>query len=120
MLRIAPLREGHLVGIDVARTVALVGMIATHVLDGRTTTGELTTVQWLAGGRASALFAVLAGISIALMSGGAQPVRGRTRTVLGLAARAVLVANRSAHGNRTTRCMRVCGALSPALLLALC
>ncbi|NYI43619.1 putative membrane protein [Nocardioides aromaticivorans] len=94
MLRVAPLREGRLVGIDVARTVALVGMIATHVLDGRTTTGELTTVQWLAGGRASALFAVLAGVSIALMSGGAHPVRGseRTRTVLGLAARAVLVA----------------------------
>jgi uncharacterized membrane protein len=96
MLRVAPLRRGpgRLVGIDVARTVALVGMVATHVLDGRTTTGELTTVQWLAGGRASALFAVLAGVSIALMSGGAQPVRGRerTRTVLGLAARAVLVA----------------------------
>ena len=94
MLRVAPLREGRLVGIDVARTVALVGMIATHVLDGRTAAGELTTVQWLAGGRASALFAVLAGVSIALMSGGAHPVRGseRTRTVLGLAARAVLVA----------------------------
>lgn len=94
MLRVAPLREGRLVGIDVARTIALVGMIATHVLDGRTTTGELTTVQWLAGGRASALFAVLAGVSIALMSGGRRPVRGRerTRTVLGLAARAVLVA----------------------------
>lgn len=94
MLRIAPLRPGRLVGIDVARTVALVGMIATHVLEGRTATGELTTVQWLAGGRASALFAVLAGVSIALMSGGRQPVRGteRTRTVLGLAARAVLVA----------------------------
>lgn len=94
MLRVAPLREGRLVGIDVARTVALVGMIATHVLDGRTATGELTTVQWLAGGRASALFAVLAGVSIALMSGGSQPVRGRerSRTVLGLAARALLVA----------------------------
>lgn len=93
MLRVAPLREGRLVGIDVARTIALLGMIATHVLDGRTTTGELTTVQWLAGGRASALFAVLAGVSIALMSGGTHPVEGRARprTVLGLAARAVLV-----------------------------
>ncbi len=94
MLRVAPLREGRLVGIDVARTIALLGMVATHVLDGRTTTGELTTVQWLAGGRASALFAVLAGVSIALMSGGVRPVEGRerARTVLGLAARAVLVA----------------------------
>ncbi|HWJ08447.1 MAG TPA: heparan-alpha-glucosaminide N-acetyltransferase domain-containing protein [Nocardioides sp.] len=89
-----PRSSQRLVGIDVARTVALVGMIATHVLEGRTASGELTTVQWLAGGRASALFAVLAGVSIALMSGGTHPVRGadRTRTVLGLAARAVLVA----------------------------
>lgn len=88
------LRPGRLVGIDVARTVALLGMIATHVLEGRTATGELTTVQWLAGGRASALFAVLAGVSMALMSGGADPQRGRElgRTTLGLAARAVLVA----------------------------
>jgi uncharacterized membrane protein len=88
------LRPGRLVGIDVARTVALLGMIATHVLEGRTATGELTTVQWLAGGRASALFAVLAGVSMALMSGGADPQHGRElgRTTLGLAARAVLVA----------------------------
>lgn len=88
------LRPGRLVGIDVARTVALLGMIATHVLEGRTATGEPTTVQWLAGGRASALFAVLAGVSMALMSGGADPQHGRElgRTTLGLAARAVLVA----------------------------
>lgn len=88
------LRPERLVGIDVARTVALLGMIATHVLEGRTATGELTTVQWLAGGRASALFAVLAGVSMALMSGGAAPQHGRElgRTTLGLAARAVLVA----------------------------
>ncbi|TWH05001.1 uncharacterized protein DUF1624 [Nocardioides sp. J9] len=92
--RVAPLRPGRLVGIDVARTVALLGMIATHVLDGRTASGDLTLVQSVAGGRASALFAVLAGVSIALISGGTEPVRGaeRTRTVLGLAARAVLVA----------------------------
>lgn len=84
----------RLVGVDVARAVALLGMIATHVLDGRTATGELTFTQELAGGRASALFAVLAGVSLALVSGGTEPHRGRElrRTVLGLAARAVLVA----------------------------
>lgn len=88
------LRPGRLVGIDLARTVALVGMVATHVLEGRTASGDLTLTQELAGGRASALFAVLAGVSMALMSGGREPVRGRerTRVVLGLAARAVLVA----------------------------
>ncbi|KRB79618.1 hypothetical protein ASE01_23100 [Nocardioides sp. Root190] len=85
---------GRLVGVDLARTIALVGMIATHVLDGRNSAGELTVVQEIAGGRASALFAVLAGVSIALVSGGSEPLRGRAlrRTTTGLAARAVLVA----------------------------
>ncbi|WP_435770811.1 heparan-alpha-glucosaminide N-acetyltransferase domain-containing protein [Nocardioides sp. SYSU DS0651] len=88
------LRPGRLVGIDVARAVALVGMIATHVLDSHTPSGGLTLTQELAGGRASALFAVLAGVSLALVSGGVEPFRDRDprRTILGLAARAVLVA----------------------------
>jgi uncharacterized membrane protein len=87
-------RTGRLVGVDLARTVALVAMIATHVLDGRTEAGELSVVQELAGGRASALFAVLAGVSLALVSGGTEPLRGRPlrRTTAGLAVRAVLVA----------------------------
>ena len=58
-------RQGRLVGLDVARCLALLGMVATHVLDARTPDGELATAQWLAGGRASALFAVLAGVSLA-------------------------------------------------------
>lgn len=87
-------RDRRLVGVDVARTVALLGMIATHVLDGRTASGDLTLTQELAGGRASALFAVLAGVSLALVSGGSEPRHGRAlrRTMLGVAARAVLVA----------------------------
>lgn len=69
-------------------------MIATHVLAPRTTTGELALGQSLAGGRASALFAVLAGVSIALMTGRQQPVRGRERAAraAGLAVRALLIA----------------------------
>ena len=59
--------RGRLIGLDVARCLALLGMVATHVLDERTPGGDLTTAQWLAGGRASALFAVLAGVSLALM-----------------------------------------------------
>ena len=62
------IRSGRLVGLDVARCLALLGMVATHVLDERTPAGDLTTAQWLAGGRASALFAVLAGVSLALMT----------------------------------------------------
>ena len=84
----------RLVGLDVARALALLGMVATHLLPEATPAGELTWTQELAGGRASALFAVLAGVSLALMTGGRTPVRGRDRWVAsaGLAARALLIA----------------------------
>lgn len=65
-------------GVDLARAMALAGMIATHlyrpVYDGR-----LSLAHRLAAGRASALFAVLAGLSLALVTGGPTPVRGRER-----------------------------------------
>ena len=85
-------RPGRLVGLDVARCLALLGMVATHVLDARTPGGELATAQWLAGGRASALFAVLAGVSLALMT--REPLRGRPLALrsLGIAGRAVVIA----------------------------
>ena len=84
---------GRVVGLDVARYLALVGMIATHALVSTTPDGGATLVQQVAGGRASALFAVLAGVSTALMSGGRTPLRGRARTAAaaGLAVRAVIV-----------------------------
>jgi uncharacterized membrane protein len=84
----------RLVGLDVARCLALLGMVATHVLLDFTPEGDLSFSQWLAGGRASALFAVLAGVSLALMTGRREPVRGRerARASAGLAVRAVLIA----------------------------
>ena len=86
--------KDRLVGVDVARCLALLGMVATHVLASHDPDGSLTNAQWLAGGRASALFAVLAGVSLALMTGRRTPVRGaeRGRRSLALATRAVLVA----------------------------
>lgn len=83
--------SGRLVGLDVARCLALLGMVATHVLDERTAGGDLTTAQWLAGGRASALFAVLAGVSLALMT--REPLRGRPLALrtAGIAARALII-----------------------------
>ncbi|KRF29415.1 hypothetical protein ASG94_20760 [Nocardioides sp. Soil805] len=77
-----------------ARCLALLGMVATHVLVARDPDGSLSFGQALAGGRASALFAVLAGVSIALMTGRRLPVTGsaRGRASAGLAVRAVLVA----------------------------
>lgn len=87
-------RTARLVGLDVARCVALLGMAATHVLDERGADGGLTFGQWLAGGRASALFAVLAGVTLALTTGGRTPVVGRERAArtAGIVVRAVLVA----------------------------
>ncbi len=69
----------RLVGVDVARCLALLGMIATHLVAERDPDGSLTTLQWLAGGRASALFAVLAGVSLALTTGRRVPLRGSAR-----------------------------------------
>jgi uncharacterized membrane protein len=92
--RVRPATSTRIVGVDVARCIALVGMISTHVLPVRAADGSLGLAHELAGGRASALFAVLAGTSMALMSGGEQPVRGaeRGRVTIGLAVRAFLIA----------------------------
>src|SRR5690606_26499734 len=69
--------DGRIVGLDVARWLALVGMIATHALRPVEASGHPTLVQSVASGRASALFAVLAGVSLALMSGGPRRLAGR-------------------------------------------
>ncbi len=67
---------GRVVGVDVARAVALVGMMATHILPGLDG-GEVSLSHQLAAGRASALFAVLAGVSLVLVAGRRTPLRGR-------------------------------------------
>jgi uncharacterized membrane protein len=89
----AAARDGsRVVGLDVARCLALVGMIATHTLVAVDLDG-VRLPQQLAGGRASALFAVLAGVSLALMTGGPRPVRGREREArsAGLLVRALII-----------------------------
>ncbi|WP_344137822.1 heparan-alpha-glucosaminide N-acetyltransferase domain-containing protein [Saccharopolyspora halophila] len=83
-------KRGHqarLVGLDVARGLAVFGMFAAHVMP---------PTYWpssLASGRAAALFAVLAGVSISLLSGGSRPHAGtRMRTSrVRIAVRAVLL-----------------------------
>ncbi|HEX6149413.1 heparan-alpha-glucosaminide N-acetyltransferase domain-containing protein [Nocardioides sp.] len=91
----APRQRGErLVGLDVARCLALLGMVSTHVLAPVDEQGEITWTQDLAGGRASALFALLAGVSLALLSGRRTPPTGRARwvAVRALAVRALLIA----------------------------
>ena len=64
------LREGpsRLVGIDLARAVALLGMMLAHLGPPWTGYGTPPVSEWLASGRAAPLFAVLAGLSIGLMT----------------------------------------------------
>jgi hypothetical protein len=69
-------------------------MIATHTLIAPFPGEDRPLWHWLSSGRAAALFAVLAGVSLALMTGAARPVRGRERVARtsGLVVRAVLIA----------------------------
>lgn len=88
----APPGRSRVPGVDVARGVALFGMMATHVLATFDDSGP-TTATVVAGGRSAGTFALLAGVSIAFMSGGRQGVHGaaRTATSAGLAVRALLI-----------------------------
>lgn len=72
----APGKKVRLLGVDAARGLALLGMIAIHVMPGWDADYEPTTA-WLAfAGRSAALFALLAGVSLAFSSGTRQPVSG--------------------------------------------
>ncbi|WP_043806942.1 MULTISPECIES: heparan-alpha-glucosaminide N-acetyltransferase domain-containing protein [Micrococcaceae] len=80
-------------GVDATRCVALLGMLAVNVLPSETFDEEPTLTTLLLAGRASALFAVLAGVSLAFISGGRHRFHGRPLLAAraGLAVRAVLV-----------------------------
>ncbi|HEY9376692.1 MAG TPA: heparan-alpha-glucosaminide N-acetyltransferase domain-containing protein, partial [Jiangellaceae bacterium] len=67
----------RLLGVDAARGVALIGMMSVHINPAVTPAGETTTSYLIASGRSAALFAVLAGVGLALASGGPTPRRGR-------------------------------------------
>lgn len=60
--------RGRIVGLDVARALALFGMMATHLLPESVDGRHVVWWQQLAGGRAAALFALLAGVSLALIT----------------------------------------------------
>ena len=87
---------GRLQGVDVARAVALLGMMAAHIggIADEFDWGDPTTWSAVAHGRPSTLFAVLAGVSIGLTSGRTAPpgppVIGRVRARLAVRAVAVV------------------------------
>lgn len=70
-------RPRRLTGVDAARGIALLGMMAVHVLPSTDDDGTVSLAFHLASGRASALFAVLAGVGLALATGGTTPPSGR-------------------------------------------
>ncbi|WP_424347492.1 heparan-alpha-glucosaminide N-acetyltransferase domain-containing protein [Kocuria sp. CH-021] len=85
----------RLVGVDAARGLALIGMIAVHILPSWDPETFEPTVQWTVfAGRSAALFAVLAGVGLAFSTGGRRPHTGRSLTAdrAGTAVRALLIA----------------------------
>jgi uncharacterized membrane protein len=82
---------GRLRGVDAARGLALFGMMSVHVLPAVDPDGSVSTAFRISSGRASALFALLAGVGLALGSGGTSPPKGRDlsgarRAIVGRAA----------------------------------
>ena len=70
---------GRLIGVDAARALALIGMMSVHLLPGTDPDGSASTAYLISSGRASALFAVLAGVGLALANGATHPPTGQAR-----------------------------------------
>ncbi|GAA4735144.1 hypothetical protein GCM10023216_29990 [Isoptericola chiayiensis] len=64
----------RVVGLDVARGLAVLGMFTAHV--GVVDVDEATLWLTVVDGRSSVLFALVAGVSLALVTGGARPLTG--------------------------------------------
>ncbi|HEV7980670.1 DUF418 domain-containing protein [Amycolatopsis sp.] len=78
-----PKQKTRLTGIDVARGLAVLGMYAVHV-GPDPAMGGVDVLFKPFEGHSAALFAVLAGVSIALMSGGRTPKTGMAQTKVSL------------------------------------
>jgi uncharacterized membrane protein len=89
---ITPTATARLVGVDTARGIALIGMIAVHSLYESDTAGKATWSFAIFGGRAAATFAVLSGVGIAFTTGrrrvGLTTARG---TILAMITRALVI-----------------------------
>ncbi|BCW62569.1 heparan-alpha-glucosaminide N-acetyltransferase domain-containing protein [Arthrobacter sp. StoSoilB22] len=88
--------SSRLSGIDAARGAALLGMMATHLMPtfGPSPQWEPTFVGLVFSGRSAALFAVLAGIGLALSTGKQEPRSGTELWAArrGVAMRALVIA----------------------------
>lgn len=81
----------RIVGVDVARGLALLGMFSVHVFGAFDAAGSPTPAWMFAGGRSSATFAMTAGIGLAFTTGGRRPATGRPAAAA-VAARAGTIA----------------------------
>ncbi|WP_445529802.1 DUF418 domain-containing protein [Streptomyces cyslabdanicus] len=75
--RAGPPSTGRLVGIDLARGLAVFGMYSAHVGPDVTVGGPVGFLLEAARGRSSALFALLAGFSLIILTGRPSPRTGR-------------------------------------------
>lgn len=69
---------GRMIGLDLARGLAILGMFAAHVGPDPSVGGPLGWVMEVARGRSSALFALLAGFTLVLLTGRPEPRTGRS------------------------------------------
>jgi non-ribosomal peptide synthetase-like protein len=85
--------RGRVLGVDLARGLALFGMMAVHIFPPLDDTGAPTLATWVASGRSAATFVLLAGVALTFLSGGREPLHGRARLAAstGIAVRAVLI-----------------------------
>ena len=86
-----PTKE-RLLGVDVARGIALFSMLAANIYDAFDD-GNPTLAGMTVTGRSATMFVTVAGISLAFITGGRHPVRGQARraAAVGVAVRAVLI-----------------------------
>ncbi|MGY1803998.1 heparan-alpha-glucosaminide N-acetyltransferase domain-containing protein [Blastococcus sp. SYSU D00922] len=68
--------DGRVGGIDLARGLAVLGMFGAHLRIGTELTTDPSSWAAVVDGRSSILFATLAGVSMALLSGGERPAEG--------------------------------------------
>lgn len=86
--------KARIVAVDVTRGVALLGMLAANVFDPLNSDGTPSIAVMTVIGRSATLFAFVAGLTLALTTGGRHPVQGpaRNAAAAGLAVRALLIA----------------------------
>jgi uncharacterized membrane protein YeiB len=88
----APVKT-RFMGVDVARGVALISMLAANIWEVLDTDGQPTIAGMTVIGRSATMFVMVAGISLAFITGGRRPVQGLARRAAraNIAVRALLI-----------------------------